>query len=175
MWWAETSGIPYCTVWCVGVAWQQECSRHAPLDSLRQRTHAYKALVVHDLTTNIIHTKTHTHMQYALCICRPTHTHTHKYTHSFTHCSLTEDILRVCCLTSYEGSLQFCLMGNTADLLHQVELISTQRYSVIITYNISYHPFLVRQFDASEINITMFQLKRHIIICISILKRDQAT
>lgn len=52
------------TVPCVlvGFTWEQECRRHAPLGSLRQRTHACTAMGVHHHVQQWL-TRTHTHTQ----------------------------------------------------------------------------------------------------------------
>lgn len=44
----------------VGFTWEQECRRHAPLGSLRQRTHACTAMGVHHHVQQWL-TRAHTH------------------------------------------------------------------------------------------------------------------
>lgn len=46
----------------VGFTWKQECRRHAPLGSLRQRTHACTAMGVHHHVQQwLTRARTHTH------------------------------------------------------------------------------------------------------------------
>lgn len=69
-----------------GFTWEQECRRHAPLGSLRQRTHACTAMGVHHHVQQwLTRTHTYTHEGITARACTtiytnisiwPTHTHT---------------------------------------------------------------------------------------------------
>lgn len=115
-----------------GFTWEQECRRHAPLGSLRQRTHACTAMGVHHHVQQwLTRTHTYTHEGITARACTtiytnisiwPTHTNTH--THNLLVVALSHHI--VDCSIIFLPCLVSMIMCGGSEESNKMQKVTTQ-------------------------------------------------